>query len=46
MWNWINDHWTWVALAVSEILPFIPNKVNGIISGIVRFLGLFLTKTK
>jgi hypothetical protein len=36
MWTWLNDHWVYVAVVVSEVLPFIPGKINGILQAILK----------
>jgi len=46
MWTWIGNNWAYVALAVSEILPFLPIKVSGIVQAAFAFIAQCLGKAK
>lgn len=45
--NWIVAHWGYVALAyalVSDIMPFLPTKANGVAEAVLRVLGFLKDK--
>jgi hypothetical protein len=44
VWQWIGDHWEFVAFAVSEVAVFLPTKANGIIHSILLILGRLFGK--
>ena len=44
MWTWVQDHWVIIIAIVSEVLPFIPGKANGIVQSIVSILSKIINK--
>jgi len=41
---WVKDHWVLVALVISELLPFLPNKINGITQAVLKLLSEIFKK--
>jgi hypothetical protein len=47
LWVWLGDHWSLVALVISESLAFLPAKVSGIVQAVCSVLTeLFKKKSQ